>query len=240
MTLEAAGVTLSDARGIVSQLAIDTASSPPWIAALAAVRTALADMGGKGTVLDMTISESYTHLALLHARSAALEADEIETIARHHFRPMLGETAGQYEYRMVALAQPESAPALLCCAIDAHALRDMQQAASEAGIAIASLCPRIVAFETAHADELSRFTGHLVLADTQTTLFITVRSGEWLQVASRRIDTTPDWLATTLDQNDRLTAPGARSVWLAGSLAKAELTGWQIKRTTDFPVRMPA
>lgn len=230
MSLESDCLVLSDNRGDVARTDIAADHPPHWITALAAVRARLANPACKSAAFDITLSESYYHLGLIRTGSDNVDTGELATIARHHFRPLLGEAASEHDYRAVLA----SAQTLLCCAIDMTGSTALREAIAQAGCVITSLRPRIATFAAVHAQALQSFTGHLIVSDAHTALLATLRNGAWLHAGMRRTDNSPGWLSTALAQTELLAASGGRIAWLAGHAHGVALDGWQVRRTNDF------
>lgn len=230
LQLEPDSLILSSAQGVRAHVEIVAGSAPPWIAAIGAARAVLAEKAPRGATLDILLSESYYRLGLIKTAVDALDAAELETLARHHFRAVLGDLCASCEFRVVPVPAAAGTTALLCCAIEREGIEGLRQAASAAGCAIGSITPRIAMLEAGLADELAAFSGHLVLADHSAAAIVALRAGAWTQVMMRRHGAATDWLAPALAQAESLAGTGMRTAWLAGSVAATDVAGWQVRR----------
>ena len=230
LTLEPDCLTLVGKGGEVVRVEIVAGSGQPWIAAIAAARTLLAEHANGGGRLDVILSENYYRLGLIHADADALEARELEPLARHYFRSVLGEACTACAFRVVRVPCAAAAPVLLACAIESEGIEGLRLAASVARMTLGSLRPRIGILEALLARELESFSGHLVLADRDAAALVALRDGVWTQVMMRRHGDDGAWLGQALEQAENLAATGSRTAWLSGSVSGTEVAGWDVRR----------
>lgn len=237
MQLEPGCLILSEQRQGPVRVEFGAVSALPWDDAIAAARAVLSERARRGGTLDILLSESYYRLGLIKTSVEALDATELETLARHHFRAVLGELCASCEFRVVPVPASAGMTGLLCCAIDREGIEGFHRVAEASGCVIGSLAPRIAMLEAGLAAELVDFSGHLVLADREAAAIVALRAGAWTQVMTRRHGLATDWLAQALGQAESLAGTGTRMAWLAGNVAATDVDGWQLRRLHQFDHR---
>jgi hypothetical protein len=201
-------------------LACDAAPGmAPWRGALQALAGALPGLAERGVAATVVLSNHFVRYALVPWSENLADADEELAFARHAFRAVHGQAAGQWELR---LGDEAGRAPRLASAIDAELLAGLRGTFDAVGITLESIQPHLMAACNAFAARLPGRGAWLALVEPGRLCLGLVDQGGWQCIRSLRIGS--EWRAQlpAILERESLVADGTADirdvfVWSGGA-----------------------
>lgn len=210
-----------------------TSGETPWAGAVTALETILPSVAKRRDLATLILSSHFTRFALVPWSDALSDEAEQMAYARHCFGQAYGIADGVLDIRLSPA--PAGMPQL-ASAVDGRLLQAVRQVFSEAGVALRSVQPYLMAAYNNGRPRLQRRSAWFVLFEPGCLCLALLQQGRWASVRSMRIN--DDWreqLPQILDREACMglsdTVPDAVFVW-APALENADLPDggpWQMQ-----------
>ncbi len=205
----------------------DGADAPLWSGALKTLEQALAAPGERKPVAAVTLSNHFVRYALVPWSELVNDEEEEIALARHCFREVYGEAADQWELRLSA---DDSGAPRLASAVDVALLESLRGVFDQAGVALKSVQPHLMAVYNACRPQLGKRTGWLALVETGTLTLALLKEGRVVRLRTLRLG--GDWreeLTTALERESYLAETDSRNVYLWAPGAFHEHGSWRVQ-----------
>lgn len=201
------------------------ADAMPWRAALKALETVLPDFAGDKTAATVIISNHFMRYVLVPWSADLTEPDEEMALMQHRFAKVYGEAAKHWTLR---LNQEKRGLPRLASALDAGFLEGLNSVFDQAGVAITSIQPSLMAVFNGVRERLRARNAWFALVEPGNLCLALLHAGSWNLVRNLRIGV--NWneeLALILDREAYLSDLAAATrdvfVWASGQ-AEVQLT----------------
>lgn len=190
------------------------ADAMPWRAALKALETALPDSAGGKAAATVILSNHFLRYLLVPWSAQLTDAEVEMAFVRHGFTRVYGATAQQWSLR---LSNEHRGALRLASAVDTELLDGLRGVFDQAGVAIKSIQPHLMAVFNGVRSRLQGQSVWLALHEPGNLCLALLHQGRWAQVRNLRVGA--DWhkeLALILERETYLSdaAAAARDVFL--------------------------
>lgn len=158
--------------------------SPPWQAAVDALRVALAGMDLRRPAVTVVLSNHFARYAVLPWNAALRSEVEWLALARHRFSSVHGTAAEQWQIRIAPSGRERPRVA---CAIDAVLLEALKNAVNGHGSLI-SAQPYLMAAYNRLQPVIGQSSCWLVIEEPGRLTLALIHDGTWRAIRSRRKD----------------------------------------------------
>ena len=160
----------------------------PWDGALRALASALPGVAKRKDYATLILSNHFMRYTLVPWSDALSDDTEQMAYAQHAFRQAYGAAAASWELRLSPA--PAGMPQL-ASAVDGRLLQAVRQGFSEAGVALRSVQPYLMAAYNNCRQRLQQHSAWFVLFEPGCLCVALLQQGHWASVRSMRIN--EDW-----------------------------------------------
>lgn len=189
--------------------------SPPWRPALQALSEALPEFGRGQRTATVVLANRFVRYVLVPWSAELANAEEEEAYAAHCFDRVYGAAGGRWVLRLSreAVETPQ-----LASAVDGEMLDSLRAVFEDAGIALRSVQPRLMAVCNEFRARLRRHSGWLALLEAGNLCLAQLDRGRWSSIRNQRIgsawrDALPVMLEREALLGERAAAPAEVCLW---------------------------